>query len=94
MYGSTTVNASKSLMLPSFKRLCWTASLFPTFRWRMRSLFIRGLAAASVGYVDLTFISFCPVRRLRLLSFASFYGLLDASVLLVTWVELAFPVEH
>jgi hypothetical protein len=60
----------------------------------MRSLFIRGLAATGVGYVDLTFISFCPVRRLRSLSFASFYGLLDASVLPVTWVELALPVEY
>jgi hypothetical protein len=84
MYGSTTVNVSKSLMLSSFKRLCWTAGLFPTFRWRMYSLFIRRLAAAGVGYVDLTFISFCPVRRLRSLSFAGFYGLLDVSVLLVT----------
>jgi hypothetical protein len=60
----------------------------------MRSLFIRRLAATGVGYVDLTFVSFYLVRCLRLLSFASFYGLLNASVLLVAWVELAFLVEH
>jgi hypothetical protein len=84
MYGSTTVNASKSLMLSSFKRLCWTAGLFPTFRCRMRNLFIRELAATGVGHVDLTFISFCLVRYLRLLSFTSFYSLLDAFVLPVT----------
>ena len=94
MYGSTTVNASKSLMLSSFKRLCWTAGLFPTFRWRKRSLFIRELAATGVGHVDLTFISFCPIRRLRSLSFTSFCGLLNAPVLPVAWVELALPVEH
>jgi hypothetical protein len=60
----------------------------------MRSLFIRELAATGVGYVDLTSISFCPVRRLQSLSFTGFCGLLDASILLVTWVELALPVEH
>ena len=60
----------------------------------MHSLFICELAASSVGYIDLTFISFCLVRRLQSLSFASFYGLLDASVLPVTWVKLAFLVEH
>jgi hypothetical protein len=60
----------------------------------MRSLFIRRLAATGVGYVDLTFVSFYPVCYLRSLSFASFYGLLNASVLLVAWVELAFLVEH
>jgi hypothetical protein len=50
----------------------------------MRNLFIRKLAATGVGYVNLTFISFCLVRCLRLLSFTSFYSLLDAFVLLVT----------
>jgi hypothetical protein len=50
----------------------------------MRSLFIRKLATTGVGYIDLTSISFYPVYYLRLLSFACLYGLLDASILLVT----------